>query len=319
MAIFPAILLAIFRGDVGTDTANYISIFDAWSHNVEPVAGSANVEIGFFLLSQFFLWLGLSSRWVLGVCSFLVCILLITAFSRSREDAIVFLCLVFPIFFYDMSMNGLRYGLAFCLAKMALDQLDARRKGAFLILLLIALSIHISAIGLVLLLQSKKIVSRGFYFVAGAGSLLILVFLIWDRLMNKVDAYGALQSPGELSGLAPLLIFCMVCALSLVTNFREKYYLLFLFVMELGCFILARYSYAGLRLQLLVLFALFCYLPTIRFLSSRNKEIFIFGIILVGALGFLSMYKNMLASAGTGDSPFIPYHYVWDVKDGSAN
>ncbi|KFG93577.1 hypothetical protein GQ56_0131050 [Burkholderia paludis] len=114
--IAPAAAFAVLRGRTGTDTASYQDIVaGVWSGNLKFVPRTH--EPGFVWLVRALEWVGHDPRIATAILSLLIVI----AFGRTVKDASVFATLVFPLFFYDMAMSGLCYGLAFCAAKIASD------------------------------------------------------------------------------------------------------------------------------------------------------------------------------------------------------
>ncbi|HBM09171.1 MAG: EpsG family protein [Pseudomonas sp.] len=306
----PAVVLVVIRGDVGTDTASYIQILDSMQ-NVSGNLSGYGVEFGFYIF-KVFLYLGLSPRTVALFISGLVCVLALFSFSRRRDDAIVFTFLVFPVFFYDMSMNGLRYGMAFCFAKLAADYLDEKKLPLAVLFFVLAFSFHVSSLLVFVLLAIRKI-SRNALVAFGALAL-IGAAVSSDQILLKMAAYESLESPDGLSGLAPLMISILIFMASLFFSPKSYIYLTFLLVSELSSFVLAKYSYAGLRLQFLILFVMCCGVPALDVMHARRRPFFMLSLMLIGVVGFAASMRNMVNGQGEGESPFLPYHFFWEVK-----
>lgn len=102
--------VSFFRGMVGTDTANYISIFKNIAIQ-EPVGFS---EIGFIYLSKVLLTLTPDPELAVKSVSVVFYLLLGLFFYRSDEnESFLFVSYLLPVFAYSYSMNGLRIGVAF--------------------------------------------------------------------------------------------------------------------------------------------------------------------------------------------------------------
>lgn len=312
LCLVPAFFIVVLRGDVGTDTASYMRIIDSFSTEFGDSAGISEVEIGFEYFSKALLYLGFSSKAVVVAISWFVCALVIYAFSRTKDDVLVFALLVFPIFFYDMTMNGLRYGVSFCLAKIAYDSFESSKKKTFAIMTLLSISFHLSGFVLLVLLMARRLSVK--HLIMGGLCAGILLLIFFDRLLFKFSAYGELEAPSGLSGLAPLLLFAMIYISMVVLSFRNVVYLTFLFVLEIAFFVLAKFSYAGLRFQFLTLFALLCTVPRCSVMYSRNRAIFLCLVFFIGILGFVSKSRNMIDGVDSGESPFIPYQFYWERK-----
>lgn len=305
----PAFLLVCLRGNVGTDTASYIGILDNISLLSVGESLEGGGEYGFIFFSKVLLDAGLSSRMVLVVIATLVCLLFYMAFSNSIYSALIGVLLVYPIFFYDMSMNGLRYGIAFCLAKIAFDKFDVGKFKSFFLILL-AISFHYTAILVYMGLLAKRLNIKYFFWAFILGG--VFLSLTKNYLSVKFISYQDVYSPGGGAGLSLLLLSLLIYLASMLVFARDKLYLSSLFLLCALSFILAGYTYAGLRFQSLFLFVFICALPSLIERKNNISNLFFVAMFVVGFLGFLFRARNMMD--GYGDSPFIPYHFIWDIK-----
>ena len=78
-------------------------------------------------------------------------------------------------------------------------------------------------------------------------------------------------------------------------------------------FAIAKFSYAGLRLQSLVLFAMLVMLQFKPGLSAVMDKKVKNGIFFVGCLGMLVFIKNVISTEGQGLSPFSPWTVNPDI------
>ncbi|MGY2171681.1 EpsG family protein [Pseudomonas gingeri] len=310
LGLLPAFLLVVLRGDVGTDTSSYLNIVRNAGSDFYTFQGE--VEPGFeFLLKVMFYFLG-GERFVILALSGLATVLMALSFSNKKDDVLIFFLLVFPMFFYDMTMNGLRYGISFSLAKMAYDMKEGDNKLGFLGFALLSILFHISGVVVLALLIGRRL-SIG-YIVSGAVFISLVFFFYADRLLYKFLAYGDLQTPSLLSGVAPLLVFFSVYMLCVIFSLKDFKYLTFLLFLEFVFYILAKFTYAGIRFQFLILYVLFCSLPGFFVMNSKHRVSFVFLILVIGMLGFSFKARNMIEGAGVGDSPFLPYNFFWNEK-----
>jgi hypothetical protein len=308
--IAPAATFAVLRGRTGTDTAIYQNIVAGiWSGNLKVVPRT--LEPGFVWLVRALEWAGHDPRIAIAILSLLIVIACVVAFGRTAEDACVFATLIFPLFFYDMAMSGLRYGLAFCAAKAASDIWARRRHGASIALAAVAASLHVSAVLLVVLLQVRRLrVLRYAGLAAAIGG--VLFAMHHDALLAKVGLYSAFTPPAQMSGSAPLVLALLTLAAGWALLARLPRTLAFLFVCEIASFALARVSYAGLRFQWLVLFAMGCqFVPLLRVPGVRRGYV-IAALVTIGAIGFAMRLRNMFGEYGLGTSPFLPYRFFWE-------
>lgn len=309
IGLLPTFFIICFRGNVGTDTWNYLGMAEVL---IQGDNGSElDVELGFLGLLKGLTSLTDSPRFVVNFISLLILVYAYALFSKSVRTILIFSVLIYPVFFFDMSMNGLRYGLAFLLAKHASDCLSSNRGRVAMVLLILAISMQMSSILVFILLQANKIkISHIKYLLPVT---LIFIVFFQERLLYKYSAYQTLESAGPLSGLLPLLLFVTTyCVLTLLSKaFSKKLFLLL--IIEAASFSLASVTYAGLRFQLLTLFVLFCFVSDIRFDKYTYKKAVITLLCIVGFVGFLGKMRNFSDGADLPPSPFLPYHFYWEA------
>lgn len=99
--------------------------------------------------------------------------------------------------------------------------------------------------------------------------------------------------------------------------FTRKLYILFFLVAV--TFLIAKFSYAGLRLQFAVLFGIFVaaqFKPS--FIDNSNiksERRFSRGMLMIGLLGLAFSFKNIYLSNGNQGSPWLPYLINPDLID----
>jgi hypothetical protein len=315
--LIPAILVVILRGNVGTDTINYLGFFRDLSNEQDV----HEYEPGFQLLSKFIIIFGFNERINIAIVSFLTILILCKSFSYSKEHVLVFSSFLFPVFFYDMTMNGLRYGLSFALSSVAIDALYRKKNISFIILALFSLSIQYSSFFIIFIFLAFKLNKKMLLILLTL--IIISIPLIIDFFVkninyfyDKQDFYKDVASPSGTSGLGPLLLFCLLlfafCFFS--KNVNSKKIIVLIFILEIGSFMLAKITYAGLRLQMLFLFSLLLLIKEEYDCISKKREFMVF-IISLGFFGFLLTAKNLTANVEDVESPFIPYKFFWQEND----
>lgn len=218
-----------------------------------------------------------------------------------------------PLFFFDMYMNGIRYGVAYSFALLAYDQKQRNNNLKFLFLLALAILFHISSIIFIALMFSNylRLINRK--------SLVIIIFITSiffifakDRILLKLMLYSSIESPGSLSGIMPLVIFILTIAVIAVSAKKQPilFFIMMLCCAELLSFLLSRYTYMGMRIQFVVILVLFCKLPELIFLRLQTILLLFF----VSLICFAGRYRNMADEYGRGPSPYMPYHYYWDAS-----
>lgn len=316
LLLLPAILIFFLRGNVGTDTYYYLGLFDDYMYYGES---DAKYEPGFEILGKALIYLGLSPRFALASIGLITTLVLCKAYSASKRQMLLLTLLVFPLFFFDFTMNGIRYGLSFSLATLAIDSLQRGKYRAATIWGVIAFSIQYSAI-LVMLPFVGVLVKKKYIFLFI--SLLSIAFLaspdlfslITDRISGKTDAYSNVFSPSIFSGVAPLAIVLMIYISFL--HFNKGLYsklIHIILLLEVLSFILAKFTYAGLRFQGVFMYCMILYIKyNLDGIELQYIRKYVYILIILSIIGILLFVKNISGFVDGDMSPFLPYKFFWE-------
>ena len=319
LLLLPAILVFALRGNVGTDTYYYLGLLDDYMHYGES---EARYEPGFELLGKTLIYLGLAPRIAIASIGLIPTLLLCKAFSASKRQMLLLTLLVFPLYFFDFTMNGIRYGLSFSLAAIAVDKLYLKNYRSATIWGLIAISMQYSA-ALVILPFVGALVKKRYIFIVI--SLLVLSYLIapdsfnlfTDRIAGKTDAYSEITAPSIFSGLAPLLTVLIIYFSFLYFNKNNSYSKLIhiILLLEVFSFIMARFTYAGLRFQGVFMFCMILYLKhSIDAISVNHIRKLVYIFIMLSLVGIILFLKNIYVTVDGDMSPFLPYKFFWEEQ-----
>jgi EpsG family len=314
VACLPMLFLILARGMVGVDTATYVQ-------GVDMIRESGTLifmfEPLFELLVLFLSRLIENSHTVVILIGLLTIMTLLLSANRLEfKRPVLFSLMVVPYFLLEMTMNGLRYGLAFSILVVAAIYITQRRQLVFVALASVAAMIQVTSIflsaGLWLLLEGRL---RTFIFVIVLSGLAFLGFD--DYLMGKINAQSDLQSESFFAGAAPL----MMNALSLWGFWKNRQMrqeaapqIMLLLGFCIFSFFLAKFYYAGLRMQMLCLFLTYLFFATL----SRQKSIVwgrktVLFLLAAAILGTGFRLKNFYDYADLDESPFAPYHFSWEM------
>ncbi|MFZ3139353.1 EpsG family protein [Polaromonas sp.] len=320
IGIAPLAFLAVFRGNVGTDTSAYLEIIRATSESTELVS----IEPLFYGLSAGLMFLFNNEKVVLAVFGVLITLILLAASSKLEKSGTVFGACVIPIFYQAMTMNGVRYGLSFSIVVFAtVFFLHGYRKSFFFIALLAGL-IHLSGLMLAFLFYIffvKTIKLQMFFMVLLTGLLLAVFFS--DIILTKIPSYMDFKSPSIFSGTSIFLLSLL--AIYVLGNLEGVgFYLSFrafwIIFIVISSFVLSKFSYAGLRFQSLILFLIFLvmqYKIASENIVVKNRNYMI--LIFIGLLGLGFNFNNYINEEPDGESPFIPFKFVWAEQSDGLN
>lgn len=317
LCLLPSILIVILRGNVGTDTYTYLGYF---KELIKDINYDSSFEKGFIGFSVILINLGLNERQCIAIIGLATTIILAYCFSSSTEKFTVFILLLYPIFFYDMTMNGLRYGLAFALSTLAIHNLIKDRLWLFILYSLLAASIQISSILILIIFLTGQFSFKhlSVLFILSI-SLIYVINYFWtidlSYFYSKQDMYKDLVAPEGLSGLSPLILFLLIyfCFLLFyegkIIEIQKQIHIIL--ILELLSFILSKISYSGLRFQMLFLFALMVFVSN-NIDLSKNRFKITCCYCIISMISFIITLKHFNYYDAQVLSPFLPYTFFWN-------
>ena len=313
-ASIPVVGLALLRGMVGVDTAFYHQAVDLIRDQDSLIL---RFEPLFEVVILYFSRLMESSLLVLVVIASITTLLLFIGEYKIEDQPYLLALGIIPYIYMDMTMNGIRYGLAYSLILCAAYFYICGSKIIFYLVAVAAALVQVSS-ALLAIMFIVFIDSRWRALLFGALFSTSALIFFGDYIQLKIEDNASLITQSSSAGLAPLLL----SALTLITFWSElklrsvaRFQLISLVISSIGFFAITQFYYFGLRLQLLNLFLI--YLVGACILSRQNirlggKQVMTLFLIGILAAGF--RLKNFSNDAGVGDSPFAPYHFFWELK-----
>jgi hypothetical protein len=313
----PLILLAVLRGEVGTDTVNYIANAQYiiwWKEQ-----GQTTFEFGYIFLVRLLAILTSDPRVVVALISLLAAIAFFAMLYMWENGQCIVSLVFIPVCFYTFTMNGLRIGIAFPLAAIAVLQLGKKHFIQFYILAFAAISIQMTAAILLPMLllarEQLKVTWKGVLYglFIGAAILYPAYYLLGDQIAIKLLLYSVGGgTPSSSSGLAPLITSAVYSVIALWFSEKRYLYVGFIFlVIQAAFFVITQFSYAGLRFQGMALFAQLLALSYGAKRPIKRSQLAI--VLLLCCLAFSEVVRNFTTGAGEV-SAFIPYHFVWESR-----
>lgn len=310
----------IVRGNVGTDT---FTVYQPMASALMSQGfGANNLEPGFrALLYGLVHWTGSPQLAVSGVAMTFTALLLVFAARAYKVESWYLFALFVPALFFQLGFNAERVGIACAVLLLSVQCYRLGQSRTSEALFWGSMLFQYSSLVVLtytLLIESKMRTRR---FVLTTAVVLCAVtafaYFAYTYVLAKYTLYveSGYQSPGAFSGLSQIVVVAIV--LTGLRYFRLKPQLRrrTLWVTVTLCTMfwgISQYSYAGLRLLDLIAFALPYSLlrATARgdaVLTSRAKLVF----VLAGFVGAAFFFRNMLLEPAASQSPFIPYHFIW--------
>lgn len=312
VASLPIVSLVFLRGMVGPDTIWYeylvevMRVNDSYTFTFEPL---------FEYAIKFLAYQIDDSTNVMAVFSILTTVLLyLGSYRIERQPYLLAFCIV-PYFYMDMTMNGIRYGLAFSIIVYGAHFLINGNKKTYLLLALSAALIQISsALLAIILLGLLEQRWRTIWITIICG---ITTFLFFDDYLQlKFDDNRSFVIASTMAGFAPLFL----AGLTLIAFWHDRAFrkvgqvqILILAALSIFTYFITQFFYFGLRLQSLNLFLIYLFIACLvdsKKIRLNRKTILV--VFLIGLLSTGFRLKNFYNDEGQGDSPFAPYHFFWE-------
>lgn len=317
----PLFLIVIFRGNVGTDTATYIEQFRIRLLGLELDFGS--FEPGFEVVASVILHFTNDPTIAVNILSGFNAVIFFVVIRMWGGNLLFAAACIFPAYFFDYTMNGLRIGLAFSFCLLSYMAWERKKFYSSIIFLLLAVSFQITSIVLFALLMIQQLSQKirfkkiALIFIPIALIYFFLGDFLIARVLEKINFYEYLKKPNATSGWFPLGASLILLMLSFVKNkytrepakIREH---LFYFLAQFLFFQLTLTTYAGIRFQLIGLFAHLLFSQRFLFpiLNKKIRNIFMLNVLFI----IYSAWKirSFIGEGAEGTSPFLPYHFFWN-------
>ena len=95
------------------------------------------------------------------------------------------------------------------------------------------------------------------------------------------------------------------------SNTRPNNLLILILIFEGLSFLLTKVSYAGLRFQLIFLFALILLIKQEQNIITDKRSFFKF-MFFIGLIGFMITMKNITFIDEEAESTYVPYRFFWE-------
>ena len=207
--LLPALLAGLRNSSVGTDTINYVNMFESAKafNSITTVLQNINVEKGFvgliYLISRF----TNNVFWMLFLCELLTCFFVWKAIDDNVSDQHkVFSMALYYLLFYSFSFNIMRQMIAMSIMLFSYRYIKKRELFKFLICVVFAYTFHKSAVIGFLLYPIYGVCLK-----KGA-----------ESLQNKKDSPFILSARKIVYNLRHVLIFAgLVVAILIILNGKE--------------------------------------------------------------------------------------------------
>lgn len=344
--LIPAVLAGCRKDNIGTDTQNYNMMFERAANSdnylsfIQHQVSLGTTDMGFYTIAYIISRFTLNYNWALFVYQFITILVMYIAFKNYNKiynTSIPLGMLLYYLSLYNISLNAIRQCLAVSLVFLSTYYLLIKKYKIYILLLILAFSLHSSAIiGIVFLpvylllkvgqpISERKQILRGIIIVLG----LFVIILVASEIVEGLVDVGLLRETylGYLDGgrysvraegksiPIGILLIQTTYLIVFISHYRlmnaKKQDGLF-FVLNSGLVLLittlgptiadyiTRISYSFIPLQMLGL------TNTVSCYKKNSKSIW--SIIIIGIV--LIHWIRVFAIAE--DSNTIPYQFFWN-------
>lgn len=317
--VFLTLLVALRHESVGIDTPNYIYYFDKFSHMEWRDFAGYTVEVGFPYLNKLISLISMEPQVYLAMMVLLANLMIYPTYKRLCVDVSLTVVLFCTMSTFVMMFSGIRQMLAIGIGFIAYGFTRQKKPLPFLLMCLLAFSLHTSAFLLALMypVYHAKITRKSMFTLVPIMAICFVynqqIFSALTSIMAQFTDYNT--EIEETGAYSMLILFGIFVAFSFLIPDEEK----------------LDEETAGLRNFLLLTFALQMFAPLHTLAMRMGYYYMIFIPLLlpkiivcrskrwgrVAMLGrnvmvvFFLLYFFMNASGGGGLNVF-PYHFFWE-------
>lgn len=219
IALLPVFILIAFKAEtIGTDTWNYLRIFNEVKDSDLDGALStfSNFETGYILLNYFLGKIWCDSQVILIVVGLFICISLYKFVMRTARLKCLALFFFVTLGFFQFAMSGIRQTIAISIVLWAYPYIRERKLVYFAIIIGLAMMFHKSAIifAVAYFVANMKLKQKNI-FLMFAG--IFVLFLMSDKILlstaDVMDYNYGIESTGN--GYIFFIIVCIITYLCL--------------------------------------------------------------------------------------------------------
>lgn len=317
--VFLTLLVALRHESVGNDTRNYLYYYDAFGRASWSDFTGKNVEIGFQYLNKFISLFSRNPQFYLATAAILVSAMIWPTYKRLCVDTAFTVSVFCILSTFVMMFSGIRQMLAIGLGFIAYDFTRKRKLLPFVLICLLALTVHTSAFMLMFMypLYHARITRKSLMFLIPIlAALFAFNQQIFGALGQILAQFTDYDTEIELTGAYTMLIlFGLFLAFSFLipdenvldeetTGLRN--FLLLTFALQMFA------PLHTLAMRMGYYYMIFVPLLLPKIVACRSRR---WGRVALLArnvmVGFFLLYFFVSASGGGGLNVF-PYHFFWE-------
>ena len=312
-------LVMLRHNRVGSDTTNYIGVFNRFSRIDWKNITRTHYEIGFAILTKTIAVFFEDPQVYLAIVAVLVSVMIYPTYKRLCVDPSLTIVLFCIMSTFVMTFSGVRQMLAIGIGFIAYEFERRKKLIPFLLMVGLAMTFHISAFMLAFMypLYHAKITKKWLYVVVPVLAVIFIfngpIFSVLTAIIARFTSYdGSIASTGAYTMLVLFAIFTVFAflipeesQLDAETIGLRNFLLLSLIIQ-----MFAPLHTLAMRMNYYYIIFIPLLLPKIiEYRSKRWNQVAVLGRHVM--VGFFLIYFFYNASQG-GNLHVFPYHFFWE-------
>ena len=314
------LLIALRHESVGTDTKNYIYYFNLFGRMNWSELGRNRTEVSFRYLNKLISLFSKEPQFYLAAAAVLVSVMIYPTYKRLCVDASLTIVLFCIMSTFVMMFSGIRQMLAIGIGFIAYGFVRQRKLIPFILLTLLAISIHTSAFMLAFMypLYHIRITKKWLYAIVPALAVCFVfnrqIFGIIGRILEQYTKYDA--SISSTGAYTMLILFALFAAFSFLIPDESKLDDETIGLRNFLLFTLALQLFAPLHtlaMRMGYYYMIFVPLLLPRIIERRSKrwnQVAILGRHVMVAFFLVYFFAN---ASGGGALNVFPYRFFWET------
>ena len=209
------ILIALRHESVGNDTRNYINIFYGYSKLDWQMLGKQSLELGFAYFNKIISLFTKEPQVFLGITAAITVMMIYPTYKRLCVDSSLTIVLFITMSTFVMAFSGIRQMLAIAIGFIAYEFTRKKKIVPFFLLVLLAMSFHISAFLLLFMypIYHAKITTKWLFAVV---PIMMAIFVFNEQIFMNLEPlfllYTEYDTGMEQTGAYTILILFIAFA-----------------------------------------------------------------------------------------------------------
>lgn len=315
------VLLALRDLSIGFDLDEYKRIFEECYRTPFEDLGNLKLETGYIVYNKLVSLISKDYRFFLIVTAYIILWPIYKLYSQQKAFSYIALIIFINMPCFLMIFSGLRQAIATSVGILVYMAIEKKKYVLSILLILLAVSFHVSAVILVLLYPAcfLKIKSKHLLFVV---PVMILIYLFKTPILlaiiklapgNYEKSYGEIQPTGAFGMLVLLLLFMIFSFVIMDEHSMSKRDCVMRNILIIAAIIQLFVPIHGLIQRASYYFLIFVPIAiqcTIQSTSIKKKEIAEIAAITIGTFFAMYFFYNAYFSTSNLLGVF-PYKFLW--------